>query len=123
VVIGFGGPWWGWWPAYYPYYYPYYGYAGYYPYYGGDYPYYSAPTYDYGSVYVQKPDAGYFETDPNAAPQQPQAQPQPQSAPRPPRLQYYCTDPAGYYPQVQSCANWLRVLPSTVPGPSSPTQY
>jgi hypothetical protein len=112
VVVGFGwgGPWWGWWPAYYPYYSGYYPYS-YYPYYYGGY--YSAPVYDYGS-YVQRPDAGYFEG--GDMPPATQAQPQPQ-------LQYYCPNPAGYYPQVQNCSQaWLRVLPQNAPGPGGPTQ-
>lgn len=106
VVIGFGGPWWGWWPAYYPY---WYGYS--YPYYYPYYPYYpyssDAPMYDYGS-YVQKPDAGYQgDASQQAAPSQ--------------GYQYYCPNPAGYYPQVPTCAaGWLRVVPQNAPGPTSP---
>jgi hypothetical protein len=31
---------------------------------------------------------------------------------------YYCTDPAGYYPQVQNCAKgWLKVVPDGSPTP------
>ena len=34
--------------------------------------------------------------------------------------QYYCTDPAGYYPQVQNCAKgWLKVVPDGSPTPRS----
>ncbi|MFD2273546.1 hypothetical protein ACFS07_27530 [Undibacterium arcticum] len=29
---------------------------------------------------------------------------------------YYCTDPSGYYPQIQYCPNgWLRVVPDISP--------
>ena len=29
---------------------------------------------------------------------------------------YYCTDPGGYYPEIQSCPNgWLRVVPDYSP--------
>lgn len=29
---------------------------------------------------------------------------------------YYCTDPAGYYPYIQSCPQgWLQVVPSSTP--------
>ena len=108
VVIGFGGPWWGWWPSYYPYYYG--GYPYYSPYYG--YPYYSypyssdGPMYDYGT-YVQRPDAGY-QGDMTQAPAQG-------------GYQYYCPNPAGYYPQVPTCAaGWLRVVPPNAPGPTAP---
>ena len=31
---------------------------------------------------------------------------------------YYCTDPAGYYPQVENCAKvWLKVVPDGSPTP------
>jgi hypothetical protein len=105
VVIGVGGPWWGWWPAYYPYYsyaYPYYyPYAGYYPYYQ------DGPMYDYGT-YVQRPDANYQGDTTQGAPSQG-------------GYQYYCPNPAGYYPQVPTCAaGWLRVVPPNAPGPTAP---
>jgi hypothetical protein len=108
VVIGVGGPWWGWWPAYYPYYYGggyaypyYYPYTGYYPYYQ------DAPMYDSGT-YVQRPDAGYQGDSTQGAPAQG-------------GYQYYCPNPAGYYPQVPTCAaGWLRVVPPNAPGPTAP---
>ena len=29
---------------------------------------------------------------------------------------YYCTDPSGYYPQIQDCpGGWLRVIPEILP--------
>jgi len=31
---------------------------------------------------------------------------------------YYCTDPAGYYPQIQNCVKgWLKVVPDGSPTP------
>ena len=116
VVVGFGGPWWGWWPGYYPY----YGYAGYgypaaypytYPNYGyGEY--YPAPTYDTGT-YVERPDAGYQ----GGQPQQYQGGQVTSDG-----YVYYCPNPAGYYPQVPTCAaGWLRVVPQGG-GPTAPSQ-
>ena len=100
VGVGFGAPWWGWWPGYYPLYYPYYGTYGYYPYPA----YYS---YDYAEPsYIQQDDSAY----------------QPRSGQRG-DYSYYCPDPAGYYPQVQTCAQgWLRVVPPSAPGPGAPAQ-
>ena len=45
-------------------------------------------------------------------------------APAPVTYWYYCTEPAGYYPYVQSCDRaWIPVLPSSVtPAPSAPAQ-
>jgi hypothetical protein len=98
VGLGFGAPFWGWgwWPGYYPYYAGYY-YPYYAPYYTDYYPYdYSAPRY------IQKGDEQSGQsTD----------------------YSYYCPDPAGYYPQVQTCSRgWLRVAPQNAPGPSAPAQ-
>jgi hypothetical protein len=96
VGVGFGAPWWGWWPGYYPLYYPSYGYYGYYPY--ADY-----YPYEYGeSSYIQQDEY---------------------NQPRSGRYSNYCPDPAGYYPQVQTCATgWLRVVPQSAPGPGAPGQ-
>lgn len=112
VVVGFGGPWWGWWPGYYPYYgypvsypygYPSYGYGDYYP----------APTYDTGA-YVQRPDTGY------QGGQQYQFQGAQVTSDG---YSYYCPNPAGYYPQVPTCAaGWLRVVPQGAPGQGAPPQ-
>ena len=108
VVVGFGGPWWGWWPAYYPYYaYPAaYPYA--YPYYGyGEY--YAGPTY-YSGTYVQRSDPG--------------GQQQYQSGQvTSDGYSYYCPNPAGFYPQIPTCAaGWLRVVPQGAPAPTAPAQ-
>jgi hypothetical protein len=98
VGLGFAAPWWGWWPGYYPLYYPYGGYYGYYPY--ADY-----YPYDYEWSYIQQDNPAYG---------------QPRSGQRG-EYSYYCPDPAGYYPQVQTCAKgWLRVVPQSAPGPGAP---
>lgn len=97
VGVGFGAPlWgWGWWPGYYPYY-PTYYYPGY--------PYYYDP-YDYDAY----PSGTYI--------QQGQSTPSASSG----DYSYYCPDPAGYYPQVRTCAKgWLRVVPQSAPGPTGP---
>ena len=106
VGVGFGAPWWGlgYWTAYYSsYYYPYYSAYSAYPYSYTDYPY----SYDYAPGYVQKDAPAYS---------------QPRSF-QGGEYSYYCPDPAGYYPQVATCASgWLRVVPSGAPGPTAPTQ-
>ncbi len=89
MFIAAQGCWWG--APYYPYYYPY-------SYYGGS---YVAPTYGdqgpatdiqrYGDSGAQSDEGEYW---------------------------YYCTDPAGYYPQVRDCAKgWLKVVPDATPMP------
>jgi hypothetical protein len=107
VIIGFGGPWWGWWPGYYSYPYPYpYPYP--YSYYGPDYygpDYYDPGVYDSGT-YVQRPEAT-----------------SPEGAVTSDGYAYYCPNPAGYYPQVKTCAaGWLRVVPQGAPAPTPPEQ-
>jgi len=110
IGLGFGAPlWgWGWWPAYYPAYYPYSSYYSAYPYYAADYPY----GYEYGFDSVAP---GYVQKDAPAYSQQGSGQGRDYS--------YYCPDPAGYYPQVATCARgWLRVVPPSAPGPAAPAQ-
>jgi hypothetical protein len=104
--------------GYYPYFgfaigFPYWGLGYGYPYYG--YPYYASYPYSYptySGAYYSAPasysdapayDGGYTQRDMTSVPQT-QGQ-----------ISYYCTDPAGYYPQVQSCAHWLRVIPDNAP--------
>ena len=62
-------------------------------------------------VYIEKPQA-------SVAPRQPAQQAQAAA----PRVWYYCTDPAGYYPYVQNCTQpWVHVDPTTVaPPPARP---
>lgn len=86
---GFYGPYWGW-PGFGPWGYPYaypYGYS--YPY---PYPYsYSSPAYPSAAL---------------PAPSQPQQS-----------YWYYCQDPKGYYPYVQSCpGGWVQVTPTPPQG-------
>ena len=103
VGIGFPGYYWG-----YPYYgYPYYAaypYAASYPYYSPSYYFGDEPGYDSGpSTYIQR--------DMNSGPSTvaPAAESQ---------YSYYCPDPAGYYPQVQTCPKgWLKVVPDGGPRP------
>jgi hypothetical protein len=36
---------------------------------------------------------------------------------------YYCTDPAGYFPYVQTCSRpWIPVLPQSVQSAPAPVQ-
>ena len=45
-----------------------------------------------------------------------------ESAPPDAGTRWYCTSPAGYYPEVPECASgWLRVLPDVGPPPASVT--
>jgi|KBSMisStaDraftv2_1062788.scaffolds.fasta_scaffold20480_5 hypothetical protein len=106
VTVGFGFG--------YPYYwgYPYYGYYGYYPYAYG-YPYAAAYPYGYyddgsSSTYIQR-DSGE-----GVAPSYPAPRGE-FSAPRD-QYSYYCTNPAGYFPQVNNCpSGWLTVVPNAAP--------
>jgi hypothetical protein len=88
VFIGAPAFWWG--APYYPYYYPY-------SYYGGS---YATPVYgDPGSAtYMQQYGGARAQSSGE--------------------YWYYCTDPAGYYPQVRNCAQgWLKVVPDGSPMP------
>lgn len=106
VTVGFGFG--------YPYYwgYPYYGYYGYYPYAYG-YPYPSAYPYGYyddgsSSTYIQR-DSGEGVAPSYPAPGGEYSAPRDQYA-------YYCTNPAGYFPQVNNCpSGWLTVVPNGAP--------
>jgi hypothetical protein len=104
VAIGIGFPYWGWgWPYYG---YPYYGYAYGYPYpYGYGYSDYAGPQ-----SYIQR-DTG----DAVAPPPSGQYSSQPPEYSQP-QYSYYCTNPAGYYPQVGTCpSGWLKVVPNGAP--------
>jgi len=110
--VGFGAPWWGWgWPYYYyPYYYPSYYYPAY------SYPYYDYP-YSYG-------DSGEYIEQGQAAPAAPAPRTGQFQSGQYPTYSYYCPDPAGYYPQVATCAKgWLRVVPQNAPGPANPVPH
>src|SRR5664279_2548717 len=112
VGISFGFP--GYWPAYYPYAYGYpYGY-GYY-----DYPVYADPA---PQVYIQR-ETGAIAPDSYApaqgyAPAPGYMQRQPSAPAAQGEYSYYCTNPAGYYPQVANCSQpWLKVVPDASPTP------
>ncbi|MGH8851944.1 MAG: hypothetical protein ACREYD_13195, partial [Casimicrobiaceae bacterium] len=105
VAIGIGFPYWGWgWPYYG---YPYYGYAYGYPYpygYYGGYSDYAGPQ-----SYIQRDTGDAVAPPPSGQYSQPPEYSQPQYS-------YYCTNPAGYYPQVGTCpSGWLKVVPNGAP--------
>ena len=80
------GPWWPWYP-WYPYY-PYYSYYPYYPYYA------PAPAVAVEPQPQEYADSGQQQSD----------------------YWYYCQDPQGYYPYVQSCpGGWMKVVPQPAP--------
>lgn len=71
------------------------------------------PWYAPRTVIIEREPPVYIQR-PQVAPQQ-QAAP---AAPAAPRVWYYCTDPAGYYPYVPNCNQpWVSVDPSSVPPP------
>ncbi len=94
IGFSFGFPAYSYWgPGYYPY---AYGYPYPYSYYDGD-------GYDGGApqVYIQR-DTGDAVAPPGPA--------------RPNDYSYYCTDPAGYFPQIANCpSGWLKVVPNGSP--------
>lgn len=109
VSVGFGFPfYWG---------YPYYGYYGYYPYAYG-YPYPAAYPYGYyddgsSSTYIQR-DSGEGVAPSYPAPGGEFSGPRDQYS-------YYCTNPAGYYPQINNCpSGWLTVVPNGAPRGAPP---
>jgi hypothetical protein len=87
---------------------PAFSYWGYYPYaYSYPYPY---GYYDGYSSYDDAAPQAYIQRDsgdaiaPSAAPAQRN------------QYSYYCTDPAGYYPQIANCpSGWLTVVPNSAP--------
>ncbi|MGI8423217.1 MAG: hypothetical protein ACR2NO_03750 [Chloroflexota bacterium] len=69
----------------------------------GYYPYSYYPPYYYGPAY-EPVLIRYVERDPG--------------------YRYYCTEPAGFYPDVQSCPNtWLKVVPDGTASTSPPPGY
>lgn len=104
VGVYLGGPWWG-------------------------LPYWGAPYYDYGYAYGYpygySAYPGYAAQDPVVYAEQPQANAPAAAPPSAPTVSwFYCTNPPGYYPYVQSCSKpWIRVVPdATQPPPGSPQQ-
>jgi hypothetical protein len=69
------------------------------PWWGGYYPYYYAVP----PVVVERPSVEYYyQQAPQQAPQQEEE----------PVYWYYCKNPEGYYPYVQSCPDgWMKVVP------------
>ena len=98
ISLGFGFPYYYWGPAYYGY--PYaYAYPYPYAYYDG----YSAYDDAVPQTYIQR-DSG--DAVAPAAPAQRS------------QYSYYCTNPAGYYPQIANCpSGWLTVVPNNAPAP------
>ena len=72
------------------------------------YPYYDAAPYSYYPSDSGYPDQGnYIQRDMSSG-----------APPSEPQYQYYCPEPAGYYPQLQSCPKaWLKVVPERSPRP------
>jgi hypothetical protein len=99
IGFSFGFPgyyYWG--PGYYPYAYAY-------PY---PYGYYDGGYYDGYSSYDAAPQT-YIQRDTGDA----IAQPAPAQRSQ---YSYYCTNPAGYYPQIANCpSGWLTVVPNGAP--------
>ena len=97
LSLGFGFPYYYWGPGYYGYPYPYaYAYPYPYGYYDG-YPYDDAVP----QTYIQR-DSGDAVAPPAPAQRS--------------QYSYYCTNPAGYYPQVANCpSGWLTVVPNGAP--------
>jgi len=89
--------------------------------YAGRYGYYKGPRYYWGGSIVIGPwlypwypyPYGYYTAPPSYV-QPPQVYVQPQQPQQ--SYWYYCQDPKGYYPYVQSCpGGWMKVLPQTPP--------
>ena len=71
---------------------------------------YPYPSYD---PYYYPPYPAYYAPPPGP---QPQAPVQATGAP-PPQYWYYCDNPQGYYPHVQTCSSaWRPVAPTQQPG-------
>ncbi|HEY2862292.1 MAG TPA: hypothetical protein VGK37_01555 [Casimicrobiaceae bacterium] len=106
VSFSFGFPYWGW---YYPYAYGY-------PYYAYGYPYPYGYYDGYSGGYSDGAPQSYIQRDTGDAVAPPPSgqYSQPQSSQ--PQYSYYCTNPAGYYPQVGTCpSGWLKVVPNGGP--------
>ncbi|MGH8116141.1 MAG: hypothetical protein ACREP0_04655 [Rhodanobacteraceae bacterium] len=84
----FGGRWGWWWPA------------------GGAWYFYAQPVYPYPLVVSP---VVYPAPPPVVGP--PAAAPPPVVLAPPPKFRYYCSNPAGYYPQVANCATAFQKIP------------
>lgn len=89
IGFSFGFPAYSYWGYPYAYAYPY------------PYPYYDGYAYDGApQVYIQRDTGDAVTPTPT----------------RPAEYSYYCTNPAGYYPQVGNCpSGWLKVVPNGGP--------
>lgn len=70
---------------------------------------YPQPIYPY-PVYIPEPETVV------AAPPPAAIAPAPPPGPAPAAIWYYCDNPQGYYPYVQSCGSGWRSVPATPPG-------
>jgi hypothetical protein len=96
LSLGFGFPYYYWGPGYYGYPYPY-AYAYPYGYYDG----YSSYDDAVPQTYIQRDSGDAIAPAPPAQRSQ---------------YSYYCTNPAGYYPQIANCpSGWLTVVPNNAP--------
>ena len=123
VALSFG------WPLYYPYYAPRYYYPpAYYPPYAygpPSYPSYGPPSYpsyppagpypSYGNYPQQN---GY--SNPGNYPPPPPSQDMAQSGGPGQQTWYYCDNPQGYYPDVETCNSQWRPVPASPAGPLGP---
>lgn len=95
-------------------------------YYGYRYPRYWGPRYWgtgawvgsgfwWGWPYYGYPSYPYYYSAPPAVIQQPPVYLE-QAPPQEPQYWYYCQNPQGYYPYIQSCPNgWMKVVPPDSP--------
>ena len=91
------------------------------PYYGGHYRGWWGPRFYWGAPIVIAPSYPYpyYDVSPPVA-----VQPAPPAYAQPQQPQedywYYCRNPQGYYPYVQSCpGGWMKVVPQAAP-PNAP---
>ncbi|MEO8566697.1 MAG: hypothetical protein ABI541_09970 [Betaproteobacteria bacterium] len=99
LSLGFGFPYYYWGPGYYPYAYAY-------PYPYGYYDGYSSYDDAAPQTYIQR-DSGDAIAPPAPAQRS--------------QYSYYCTNPAGYYPQIANCpSGWLTVVPNSAPRTAPP---
>ena len=82
------------------------------------YPYYPYPSYSY---YPPYPAYGYAPSyAPSYYPPVTVAQQAPPPGPAPVQYWYYCDNPRGFYPYVQSCGAGWKAVPAQPPGVQTP---
>jgi hypothetical protein len=98
------------------------GYPGYGGHYGGwgwhrPYPVWGGPGFYWGGSIVVGPPwypYGYYAAPPTVIQQEPQTYVHPEQPQE--NYWYYCQNPQGYYPYVQSCpGGWMKVVPQPAP--------